>query len=558
MPTSNPMLQAFSIHPPASLSVCTLAVATGLLTYACEPATPRPETPNVLLIHVDDLGWNDLGFMGSDFYETPHLDNMATESLVFMHAYAGAANCAPSRANLLTGMNTPRHDIYTVSPINRGDARTRRLEPAANADSLHPDMFTLAHLFGEAGYETISVGKWHLSMNPVHNGFDRNVGGDIRGNPGHQGYFAPYNIAHITQGPDGEYLTDRLTSEAIDFMREERDAPFFVYMTYYTPHTPLMGKPEIVEKYRQKEPGERHNHPVYAAMVESMDENVGRLLATLDQMGVAEQTIVIFISDNGGLRQISPLDPLRAGKGSYFEGGIRVPLLMRWPGRIAPDVTDTPVTNLDFFATFAEILGRQVPVERLAGSVPSMLDRQQGTAHVRAGEQNGSEMHSGAAVEGSQNQAVTGPEGQSDNAKGSRAAVTGLDGTSLVPLFQGGTLEQRPLFWHFPIYLEDYAGVVDQARDPLFRTRPGSIVRYGDWKLHEYFEDGALKLYNLVDDPGEWKNLAGERADIRDRLHSMLVGWREETGAIMPPGPNPQFDPELEAERIEAKVQAAP
>ena len=468
------------------------ATFTALSLVSCDYAADYAEkTPNVVFIHIDDLGWTDLGYMGSKFYETPNIDNLAATGLVFTNAYASAANCAPSRACLLTGMNTPKHGIYTVNPADRGNPRTRQLIAAENADSIMPHHYTLGHLFSDNGYKTCAIGKWHLSSDPRNNGFHINIGGDTRGNPGQGGYFAPYNITNIEQGPDGEYLTDRLTDEAISFIRENKEQPFFLYMSYYTVHTPLMGKEHLVEKYRQKEYDENHHHPVYAAMIESMDKNVGRILKSLKDYGLEANTIVVFISDNGGIRAISAQDPLRAGKGSYYEGGIRVPLIMKWPEHIETGVTDEPVINFDFFPTFMSVLNVE-PEEKT------------------------------------------------------------LDGTDLSPLFsKGGSLERRPLFWHFPIYLQRYGGALDQSRDPLFRTRPGSVVRYGEWKLHEYFEDGALELYNLETDLGETTNLANTHPEATYKLYNMLIAWRDEVNAPVPDQRNPRYDPDFEQKRIQ-------
>lgn len=469
---------------------CSLAITAAALFSCSDAENIETRRPNVVFIHIDDLGWADLGFMGSKFYETPNIDQLATEGLVFTNAYAGAANCAPSRANLFTGKNTPRHGMYTVNPAERGDPRTRQLIASLNADSIPSDIYNLANLFNDADYTTAHIGKWHLSENPLTHGFDYNIGGDNRGNPGQGGYFAPYNIANIEQGPEGEYLTDRLADEAINFIKTYKDEPFFLHMSYYTVHTPLMGKEEMVEKYRMKKPTDNHFHPVYAAMIESMDENVGRILGAIKELGIDKNTFIVFISDNGGLRSISRQDPLRAGKGSYYEGGIRVPMILKWPGKIQPAFTDEPVTNLDFFPTFLNILGVELE-DKI------------------------------------------------------------LDGHDLSPLFAGGRIGNRPLIWHFPIYLEQYDGKVDQGRDVLFRTRPGSIIRYGNWKLHEYFEDGALELYNLDNDPGERQNLSDIHLEETENLHQMLIQWRKELNAPVPDQRNPQYDPAFEQRRIE-------
>ncbi len=252
-----------------------LAGAACMGTVGCQEQ--EAIRPNVVFIHIDDLGWKDLGYMGSGFYETPNVDKLALEGLVFTNAYAGASNCAPSRACLMTGQNTPRHGVYTVGSSERGNTKTRQIIPIANTDSIDPSTRTLAHLFKDAGYTSLAIGKWHLSSNPVINGFDYNIGGDMRGGPGPDGYFAPYNFDNIEQGPDGEYLPDRLTDEAINFIKKHKDGPFFLYMSYYLVHTPIQGKEYKVRKYEEKGGVPGQNNAVYAAMVESMDENVGRL-----------------------------------------------------------------------------------------------------------------------------------------------------------------------------------------------------------------------------------------------------------------------------------------
>ncbi len=365
------------------------------IVLADDRKNQQGDTPNVLFINVDDLGWRDVGFMGGGFFETPNIDALSKEGMLFTRSYAAAANCAPSRACLMTGQNTPRHGIYTVSPSARGDARTRKLIPTANIDSLSPQAFTLAELFKKAGYGTATFGKWHLGADPTHQGFDHNVGGDLRGNPGKGGYFSPYNLANITDGPQGENLTDRLTDEAIQYIEDRNDNPFFVYLSYYAVHTPLMAKEDLINKYRAKK-NPLDIDPVYAAMVETLDLNVGKLMDAVKQNGLESNTLIVFTSDNGGIRSIATQSPLRAGKGSYYEGGIRVPCIVKWPGVVKPGSQyDLPITNLDFFPTFKKILRVDLPDQL-------------------------------------------------------------LDGNDLLPILQGGSLKKRLLYWHFPIYLEKY------------------------------------------------------------------------------------------------------
>lgn len=438
--------------------------------------------PNVIFINVDDLGWKDAGFMGGDFFETPNLDLLASESMVFMKSYSAAANCAPSRACLMTGLNTPRHGVYTVSPSARGNKKSRKLVPIENTDSLLLKDITMAELFKMAGYTTGIFGKWHLGKDPTEQGFDVNVGGGLRGNPGRDGYFSPYNdLSNLDAGPEGEYLTDRLTQESIQFIKDNKDSPFFVYLPFYAVHTPLQAKQELVNKYKGK-PNPMDISPVYAAMVETVDQNVGKLLKSLEELSLEENTIIIFTSDNGGIRSISTQEPLRAGKGSYYEGGIRVPCTIKWPGTdMAGKIIGEPISNLDFFPTFMELLNVDIPNYR-------------------------------------------------------------SDGKSLMPLLEGGTMGERPLFWHFPIYLEAYDPKRDDGRDPLFRTRPGSVVMQGDWKLHYYYEDNAVELYNLRDDVGERNNLNISHPTKAKELLNLLKVWLNETAAPIPKVPNPDYD----------------
>ncbi|PWE01382.1 sulfatase [Marinilabilia rubra] len=473
-----------------------IAVLIGLSYYSCNYSSGKDlpaDSPNVVFIHIDDLGWADLGYMGSDYYETPHIDRLASEGLVFTNAYAGAANCAPSRACLLTGENTPRHGVYTVSPSERGNSKTRKLVPIANTDSILPSNLTLGHLFKKAGYETCAIGKWHVSRDALNNGFDINIAGSHQGNPGKNGYFAPFNVP-LDHKVEGEYLTDRLTDEAINFIESNRRSPFFLYMSYYTVHTPLQGKEDLVKKYEMKQGHNGQDNPTYAAMVEAMDQNVGRILNRLEALQLENNTMVVFLSDNGGIRAISNQAPLRGGKGSYYEGGIRVPMIVKWPSNVYQGVTEEPVVNLDFFPTFQSVLNVDLNKET-------------------------------------------------------------LDGVDLTPLFEGKELKKRPFFWHFPIYLQAYNPSEDQGRDPLFRTRPGSVVRYGNWKLHQYFEDGGLELYNLLQDPGETKNLVQQKPDKTRELKQLLEKWREELDAPVPDKPNPDFDPQFESKRIEKALE---
>ncbi len=453
-----------------------------------------PERPNIILINVDDLGWKDLAFMGSSYYETPNIDQLASEGLYFTQAYAGAANCAPSRACLISGLNTPRHGIYTVGNSDRGNAKTRKLIPIENTEHLNDTVYTLPKMLKKAGYVTGNFGKWHVNETPETLGIDYNRAGSGMGNPGKKGYFAPYNVKNMTDGPEGEYLTDRLGDEAVKFVNIYKDTTFFLYLPFYSVHTPIMGKPDLVDFYKNKKGSDGQDRPDYAAMVTSVDQNVGKLLREIEKLNLEENTLILLTSDNGGIRAISHQDPLKAGKGSYYEGGIRVPMIAKWSGHIKPEAnSDVRITNLDIYPTLQAIVS------------PSKMAKQ-------------------------------------------------LDGNDLSPiLFENKTIAPRDLFFHFPIYLQEYSGVEDGSRDPLFRTRPGSVIISGDWKLHEYFEDGSLELYNLLDDPGEEKNLAKTNPAKTKELLQKLKDWRKHTNAPVPTKINEEYDAAFEADLISKK-----
>ena len=453
--------------------------------------TTEYDRPNVILIVVDDLGWKDLGFMGSEYYETPNLNAFAKQGMVFTQAYASAANCAPSRACMLSGKQSPHHGVYTVSPSDRGKKETRKIVPIKNTKYLTDNTYTLADMFKASGYMTGSFGKWHVGNDPTLQGIDVNVGGDGRGNPGKGGYFSPYKIKNITNGPDGEYLTDRLTDEAIQFVTDQKQNPFFLYLPFYTVHTPIMAKEELLQKFKDKPGSNGQSNPEYAAMVYSMDENVGRLLDHVKEQKLENNTVVIFTSDNGGIRAISSQEPLRAGKGSYYEGGTRVPLVIKWPNRILGGTTNTTrITNLDFYPTLQKIINA------------SSVDFQ-------------------------------------------------FDGTDISPLFNGGELDDRDLVWHFPVYLQAYSKELDDGRDPLFRTRPGTTIISDNWKLHKYYEDESLELYNLSDDLGERNNLVDTNPEKTKELHLKMQKWIRDYNAAVPTEVNVDYDSVFEQSEID-------
>jgi arylsulfatase A-like enzyme len=454
----------------------------GLRLRALRGADSRTRKPNVVLLLIDDLGWKDAGFMGSRYYETPHVDRLAREGMTFTSAYANAPNCAPTRACLLSGQYGPRHGVYTVGSSARGRAEHRKLIPIRNNPVLPPKTVTIAEALQRAGYVCGHVGKWHLGADPGSGpraqGFDVNVAGNRAGSP--RGYFSPYRNRDLPDGPRGEYLTDRLTAEAVRFIEQNRARPFFLYLCHYAVHTPLQAKPKLVEKYRPKPPDGGHRNPTYAAMIDSVDQGVGRILAKLDELKLADDTVVIFFSDNGGYGPATSMAPLRGAKGMLYEGGIREPMIVRWPGKVrAGSRCDVPVIGLDFYPTMLALAGAEADPQ-----------------HV-------------------------------------------LDGESLVPLLRGtGSPKRDAIFWHFPAYLQAYRG----GEGP-WRTTPAGAVRAGDWKLIEFFEDGRLELYNLKDDIGEKRNLADKLPDRTRALHRRLAAWRRRVGAPVPTKRNPKYDP---------------
>jgi arylsulfatase A-like enzyme len=458
-------------------------------TFLVGAATAESK-PNILFIYLDDFGWKDTSYMGSDFYETPHIDKLASQGIIFSDAYSAAANCAPARACLLSGQYTPRHRIFNVGTRPRGDARFRRLEHVPGVDILDPKIRTWAQQIQSAGYKTATMGKWHLSKDPLPYGFDVNIGGTKAGGPP-QGYYPPHGKAPgLKDASKDEYLTDTLSNEAVSFIRKNKERPWLLYLTHFAVHTPLHAKKELVAKYKAKPKGELHDHVDMATMIQSVDDGVGKIVTTLEELGLTDNTIVLFYSDNGGYGPATDMAPLKGYKGTYYEGGIRVPFFVKWTGVVKAGARIAePITGVDLYPTLCAMTGADLP------------------------------------------------KGQAN------------DGRNLVPLLKNGvkTFGDRALFWHFPAYLQSYKGMTGEQRDVLFRTRPCSVVRAGDWKLHQYFEDGALELYNLREDIGETTNLAKQKPKMAALLLARLEKWRREWKAPVPNALNPKFDQEAEA-----------
>lgn len=449
--------------------------------------------PSFLFILIDDMGWRDLACTGSDFYETPCLDRFATEGMRFTNAYASCPVCSPTRASILSGKYPAR-----VNLTNFLYAKPRgKLLSTDYLDHLALSETSLATALRQHGYQTWHVGKWHLGGReayPDRHGFDVNIGGCHWGQP-RMGYFSPWGIETLTDGPEGEYLTDRITDEAIRLLQErDPSRPFFLNLCHYAVHTPIQAKPELIAKYQSKAkelgldsqnalvPGEHfpcehkreqrvmrrviQSDPTYAAMVENLDWNIGRLLAALDTTGLASDTIVVFTSDNGGLStsEGSPTCnlPLAEGKGWLYEGGVREPLLIRWQGHIVPgSVCAEPVTSPDFYPTFLEAAG-----------LPLLPDQH-------------------------------------------------ADGVSFLPALRGEAFQRGPIYWHYPHY-SNQGGT------------PGSAMRDGTWKLVEYFEDGRRELYDLAQDPGETTDVASFHPERVEAMATQLAEWRNEVSARIP------------------------
>jgi len=447
-------------------------MATGALAAGCvRGASARASKPNIVFILIDDLGWADLGCYGNAFHETPHIDGLAREGMRFTDAYAAAPVCSPTRASILSGQYPAR---VGVTNFIAGHLRPwAKLKQVVNRQQYLPlESVTMAEALGEAGYTCGYFGKWHLGGRdrfPDRQGFDTML---VSG-----GRHFKFRTTPKTPVEEGAYLAEVLTDHAERFIEAHKDEPFFLFLSHYAVHIPLEARQELIEKYEKKtKPPTGVNHPVYAAMVEHVDQSVGRVLAGLRAAGVDENTLVVFFSDNGGLRQrfdgdgpiVSTNAPLRDEKGSLYEGGIREPLIVRWPGVVPPrSICRAPVTSVDFYPTLLE-------AARAPGD----------PGHV-------------------------------------------LDGVSLLPLLEGGRVERDPLFWHYPHY---------------HHSTPAGAVRQGDWKLHEFFEDGRLELYNLRNDLGETRDLAQEKPAKAKELQQQLAAWRESVNADMPT-PNPNYDP---------------
>jgi arylsulfatase A-like enzyme len=463
----------------------------GSATAADAPA----RRPNIVFILADDLGYTDVACYGSKYYETPNIDRLAAGGIRFTSGYTCGPNCQPTRAALMSGQYNPRTGIYTVGGIDRFDWQSRPLRPVDNTTSLPLDKIILPQALKSAGYATAMFGKWHLGDDGPHHpgkrGFDEAIVS--------AGQHFNFKTNPKVDYPKGEYLADFLTDKACDFIRRHKAEPFFVYLPHYAVHAPHEAKPELIAHFKPKPPAGGHYDPTYAAMIASVDESVGRVVALLDELKLSDNTLVIFSSDNGGVggyqregvkkeRSITDNAPLRGGKGMLYEGGVRVPYIFRLPGRIAAGAScDVPINSVDLYPTLLELAGGKPPAD-----YP-------------------------------------------------------LDGVSYLKLLMNGgkgTLERESMYWHFPGYLG--------AGQDSWRTKPVGVVRSGDWKLLEFFEDKHVELYNTRDDIGEKKDLAAKLPDRARELQENLHRWREQIGAKMP---TPNTQPSSEGNQLRKSEQ---
>ncbi|MFT5886928.1 MAG: arylsulfatase A-like enzyme [Arcticibacterium sp.] len=451
---------------------------------------------NFVFILVDDLGWTDLGYSGSTFYETPNIDALSKKSIQFTHAYSSGSVCSPSRASIMTGKHPTRLNITDWIPGN--DPKNQMLLGPKDLDDLPLEETTLAEALKANGYKTFFAGKWHLGSQgyfPEHQGFETNIGGHHAGSPP-GGYYTPYKNPKLTDGPDGEYLTDRLTNESISFLDTIEQNPFFLFLTYYSVHTPIQPNKAYIEKFnkklgklKSKETSFRQEglgittldqrNTAYASMLYALDKNIGRLIDKLKRKGLYENTTLVFTSDNGGLSTLSndrnskaptSVLPLRGGKGWLYEGGIRIPLLIKpanYSGIVRTSVE--PVIGHDFYPTFLSLAG------------------------------------------------IT-----ADNSN--------LDGVDLSPILkENKTIDRKELFWHYPHYHGS-------------GWTPGAALLRGDWKLIEFHETGVIELYNLSQDISESNDLSLAHPErvvaLQNRLHELQKSMKANSASL-----NPEFKP---------------
>ena len=434
------------------------------------PQKTESAPPSVILVLADDLGWADISCQGSA-WATPAIDQLAAEGVRLTRAYSNGPNCAPSRACLMTGLDVAEHGVFTVAPAARGKKENRKLVPPKTRRTLEDDEITIAEMLQSSGYRSAHIGKWHLGEDPRSQGFDVSIAGDRRGHP--KTHLAPWKLPHLPEQEDGTELADALTDHAIEFIRDCGDQPYLLVLSHYAVHTPVQVSDEALKRWQKIWPEGTRRQQKYAALVESVDRSVRRLMDEVSTADGNRETVILFTSDNGGLEGFTDNGPLRGGKGMLYEGGIRVPLIA-WGDRIPGGrVNETdPVQLTDLVPTFLEWAQAEIPPQ-----LP-------------------------------------------------------LAGTSLVALLEDGTsLPERDLYWHFPAYLAGAA-----KRHGIWRTTPVSAIMRGDDKLLEFFESGERQLYDLSD-ASEEENLSTDQPQKTMDLHQRLNRWREDRKMPMPTGP---------------------
>ena len=472
------------------LTMVIAGCATGAKTDQTKPL--KQDRQNVVVIHVDDLGWLDLGCMGSPVYETPNIDSLAKSGMLFTSAYAGACLCSPSRTVMLTGSQPSRHGVYTVVK-NRGKKEHGKVIPLKNNHFIPKEYPTIGTVLTKAGIANGAIGKWHISLGATQHGFSEEKWGSYGGMP--ISYYPPYKLSFLPQdAPDGKYLPEYIRAAGVDFIQRHKDEQFFLYYATYLPHNQytneydlnsLSASPTLVSKYKRKIAALKkakkstggHNNPIYAAMIEETDNSVGAVVNKLKELGLLEKTLVIFISDNGGVVNYQGVDytsllPLRAGKNSLYEGGIRVPMIASWPGKIpAGKISDEPVSGIDFYPTICKVMGVKP------------------------------------------------------------ANPTKVDGEDLSELlFEGKSFGQRNLFWNYPCHWGP--------------RLPRNALRRGEWKIHHFYTDNTYELYNLKDDIGETCDLSKSDPENFSRMLKELKQTYKRFGCPEKLEPNPEYDQE--------------
>jgi len=486
------------------LMILLTAVMLGVCYAGCTAAenirAPK-DKPNIIFIMADDLGWQDVGYVGAKLFETPNIDKLAAEGISFSRAYSSGPNCAPTRASLMSGLYTPRHGIYTPGGKSKGDPKHMRLlvpakdrkdvelekkasEQVKSIKGLKSSFICIPEVLKKSGYVSARFGKWHLGTDTQ--GFDISSSDGLSGEELHnKSWYGDIDVA------------ENLTTRSLQFMVEHRDKPFFLYLSHWDVHVPWKARKNVIDKYQAKmdamSPAElnelknlipgykEENVPVYAAMVEAVDISVKRVVAKVKELGLEKNTIIIFTSDNGGTT-ISQLAPLRGTKGSLFEAGVRVPACASWTGQIKPGSTsDTPISSVDFLPTLAKLAEAPLPTRQP------------------------------------------------------------VDGTDISPIFFGEQIKERSLFWHYPLYLNGL-GLEFQTPNGTHSWRgfPSTSLVRGNYKMIQFLEDKSFALYDLSKDPGEENNILDELPEIASQLKKEITNWQKNVNAPIPSIPNPE------------------